>query len=812
MCHVAARAAMRLVTRNFRKEVDMTKKLILLSIAALTLTGMALADAVSNQTSIRTALRPPTIDQDRDELIYGYDFEDGWSGWTSYDAFAQTSEWHTSDWEAWDGLSWWSGSEDLNGYDNHWLHYVVSPVLDLSAAGDPQMTFKLNWSVEAPGGEPPGYDAWDGCNIWYSTDGGTNWAVIPDVTPAYPSNSLYSFGYEFGMGFDIPGWTDTSNGWLDGSIDLTPYISDQFMFRFAFCSDPAYCTQNNPNVWGMVIDDVLIMDGDNTILENDADGTAYPSDFTLDAYSESAGDFWEITDESSHSGDYSAHLDDGLHNLGDALCTPWIELPDDYTVTFQYWIYCDMLDFDGDNDNTLEDYYHVQITANELVWSDLFYDYTREGAGMGGWNPYIPGTPFNGNVDMDISAYAGQEVKLRFLVSTDDNDDGGVGNGLYIDDFEIWGTDMLPHDFATTLIAVPYPRAVNWTSPVHMEFINLGSSDESNVLAFLFAEGENLGPVTPSLTLASLETAERDMDWTPDATGLYDLWAFTMLATDGDHSNDTAYVFDVAVQQEGDLTFGYHYTNDVPQWAFNADVGEGWGIKVTLDDDGMDDTFIIQSVDTYWNGDLTTDTDLILHIYDEGTSAPGAELFSDTYTVASSQTYPELYTFEIPNIAVEDNCWIWFELIEDDGEGGIPRILGDDFIWNGDHYFLWDGTGNPSFQYNQPLGYEFCAWVNGVSLESVNDTPVPGEFALAQNYPNPFNPTTTVEFSTTHAQPITLTVYNITGQAVATLYDGVSTGGVQNLSFDASHLASGVYFYRLESVDNVATRKMVLTK
>ena len=791
----------------------MRKKLTLLSVAVLTMTGMALAASSTATTTIRTALeRPEVTENERDVLIYGYDFEDGWSGWTSQDAFAQTSEWHVSDWEAWEGDSWWSGSEDLNGYDNHWLHYLVSPVLDISGASAPELTFKLNYSVEAPGGEPQGYDGWDACNVWYSTDGGDNWAPIPDVSPAYDSNSCYSFGYEFGMGEGIPGWTDTSGGWVDATIDLTDYISDQFMFRFAFCSDPAYCTADNANVWGMVVDDVLLADGGTTYLENDADGVAEPSDFTMDAYSESAGDFWEITDESSHSGDWSAHLDDGIHNLGDALMTPWIELPADNTLWFQYWIYCDLLDSDGDGDDILEDYYHVQITSDGLIWDDLFYDYCREGAGQGGWNPYIPGTPFNGNIDMDISTYAGEEVKLRFLVSTDDNDDGGVGNGIYIDDFEIWGTDMLPHDFATTLLVVPYPRSANWTSPVHMEFTNFGSSTESNVTAFLFANGENLGPVQPPLNLEPLETAERDKDWTPETAGLYDLHAFSMLATDQDHSNDTAYVYDLAVLPEGDLEFGYAYTGGTPQWAFNNDVETGFGVKLTLADDGLDETFTIETVKAFFNGNLTETAQVNLHIYEDGGAAPGAELYSNVFDVTTDQVYPEMRVFTIPEVEVDGTCWVWLQVLSEEGGDGMPQVLGDDFVWNGGHYFRWDGNGAPDFSLNEPQGYEFNIWVTGTSSYSVLDTPVPGEFVLAQNYPNPFNPTTTINFSTAHTQPITLTVYNITGQAVATLYDGVSTGGVQSVDFNAGNLASGVYFYRLETAENVATCKMVLTK
>ncbi len=75
---------------------------------------------------------------------------------------------------------------------------------------------------------------------------------------------------------------------------------------------------------------------------------------------------------------------------------------------------------------------------------------------------------------------------------------------------------------------------------------------------------------------------------------------------------------------------------------------------------------------------------------------------------------------------------------------------------------------------------------------------VPDQFSLAQNYPNPFNPTTTIEFSLSAASTVTLKVYDILGQEVATLVNHeILDDGPQEASFDASRLASGVYFYRL---------------
>jgi hypothetical protein len=76
----------------------------------------------------------------------------------------------------------------------------------------------------------------------------------------------------------------------------------------------------------------------------------------------------------------------------------------------------------------------------------------------------------------------------------------------------------------------------------------------------------------------------------------------------------------------------------------------------------------------------------------------------------------------------------------------------------------------------------------------------PREFVLMQNYPNPFNPTTVIGFSLVETGRASLMLYNVLGQRVATLFDGVGMSGTRyQVTLDGSHLPSGVYFYRLES-------------
>jgi len=85
-------------------------------------------------------------------------------------------------------------------------------------------------------------------------------------------------------------------------------------------------------------------------------------------------------------------------------------------------------------------------------------------------------------------------------------------------------------------------------------------------------------------------------------------------------------------------------------------------------------------------------------------------------------------------------------------------------------------------------------------------------FSISQNFPNPFNPTTKISWQSPVASHQTLKVYDVLGNEVATLVDEFRNAGSYNVDYNASKLASGVYFYRLQAGDFVQTRKMILLK
>ncbi|MCL4547355.1 MAG: T9SS type A sorting domain-containing protein [Bacteroidetes bacterium] len=88
----------------------------------------------------------------------------------------------------------------------------------------------------------------------------------------------------------------------------------------------------------------------------------------------------------------------------------------------------------------------------------------------------------------------------------------------------------------------------------------------------------------------------------------------------------------------------------------------------------------------------------------------------------------------------------------------------------------------------------------------------PANFALLQNFPNPFNPSTIIRFELPKESNVTLKVFNILGEEVATLVNKVMTPGRQEVTFDGSKLASGMYIYRIQAGNFVEVKKLLLLK
>ncbi len=161
------------------------------------------------------------------------------------------------------------------------------------------------------------------------------------------------------------------------------------------------------------------------------------------------------------------------------------------------------------------------------------------------------------------------------------------------------------------------------------------------------------------------------------------------------------------------------------------------------------------------------------------------------------------------------------DLVRSFGDGGDEPIIGD---WNGNGHFtigiyrpstqyFWldynnDGTADRGFKIKRESGTYKLA--SGDDLATYNTLPT--TFSLEQNYPNPFNPRTTISYSLPEASQVTLDIYNILGQKVATLVDEYQEAGEHQVNWNSTGQSSGIYFYRLKAGEATEARKMLLLK
>jgi hypothetical protein len=113
---------------------------------------------------------------------------------------------------------------------------------------------------------------------------------------------------------------------------------------------------------------------------------------------------------------------------------------------------------------------------------------------------------------------------------------------------------------------------------------------------------------------------------------------------------------------------------------------------------------------------------------------------------------------------------------------------------------LHDNPGPPSVE------------LSGTPVGIKDEPEIPTTYSLDQNYPNPFNPSTTIRYGLPEKAHVLLSVFNILGQQVASLFEGEEEAGFHEVRFDAAGLSSGVYYCKITAGEFVQTRKLLLVR
>ena len=171
----------------------------------------------------------------------------------------------------------------------------------------------------------------------------------------------------------------------------------------------------------------------------------------------------------------------------------------------------------------------------------------------------------------------------------------------------------------------------------------------------------------------------------------------------------------------------------------------------------------------------------------------------------SNDVYPNWYKLNI-----SDNCPAIFGIVE------VPAYVFDLFSLciteqsysSGHTIGFYENSQSWRFTSDRPIKLIIERLVSGTESESNQVS----DYKLYQNYPNPFNPSTRIEYEIPEVSFVTVKVYDVLGNEVATLVNEEKPAGTYEVVFNASELSSGIYFYKIEARNFIETKKMVLLR
>lgn len=796
---------------------------------AILLTAGALSAAPgTHRVDDISGWRPPLEDAARtDTTLFEYSFTSGYEGWNPEDNTAAPSTWHPDLFNSVDETrNWWSASGFVGGYVDHTLLFLELPPLNLSATSSPLLSCDLFYALEDPAGAPAPYDGWDACHVEVRMGAGS-WQLLQPIAPAYNVDQAFGFGEVFGHSIQA-GWAGFSGDWTEASFDLTAWRSTATRVRFAFCSDDGNSWGDDPQLTGMQLDNIRVADGDNTLLENDADGVDFPGPTLHYSGVSAAGNRWSLVSD-NHSAPTSLRCDvtDQDVPVINSLTSPLLLLPDNYDLALDFWMRLDMPDFDGDGDTSLEDYFVVETSLDGQIWHELLYDYYDTETGSGNWYHFVDGGGHGRSTD--IGYLAGTAAYIRFRVITDDNHDGGTGTGFFVDDVRVTGEPQLAQDAGVVELRLPYPRTVGRPLEGSVGLQNFGSGALAAVSWDLFVDNAAL-EVGGLLGLAVGERRDLDFSLTPLETSLHFPEA-RLVAGDQFAANDELAVPSYIVREADVLELANDYSWDltVSDFLHTTNAGEqtGLGYAQRFSPPAMGENmgFAVDSLRLrfasyniapgntapwrlrIWSGEPGAGQ--LLHVSDH--------VYSPTYAGgdASEDWVPVQIAGDLDPF-VDD--W-WIEVVTQsvgqyhtpNDPRPVPNVTVVRRSWEDPASArVRSGvvTHMPNFQFNfHVYGHE--EFIDAVEAPAAR----PGTATLAGVWPNPFNPTARVEYDLPAAGRVELALYDLLGRRAALLESGQRAAGAHAAVLDGSRLASGVYVVRL-SVDGrpVDQRKALLLK
>jgi type IX secretion system substrate protein/immune inhibitor InhA-like protein len=805
-----------------------TLAFLIFFIATFSVAANEVAEQKMNSTRL---VSETTLSLDEDEVVWLYDFEDpeGLDNWIFTDPqnSPQDVHWQTDGWEPHGGENSWRcfdssvGSTVFGGYNSDWMQTITLPAQDFTSVTAGTLDFWFRCVAEAGN--------WDGATILVAygpdVDNLTYEIPIPNAGFGdYDETNMTGFA-TWWPGLTVPGWASIAT-YTNAVFDLSAYAGNAYVrISLAFASDGAYNSTDDTTYFGFQVDDIsLNLDG-TVVFANDAESGQGDMAFLTGGQASTVDSVPNIFGLFEPEGAPSA-----THALGIETYDPeWasfahaMECPSTFDAIAlldhqsQYFDFAHRGDWETGGDDRCRFYLQIYTPDSDSweypVWGDPYY-YSNVPTEWTNAHGYY-------NVPIEMNTLGAQEgIKFRILWhhGADGYTDDYFG-GMYWDDLAVM-KHSLEHDIETSFGNVSYPTTMGYPVVGEVIYSNGGISDETFVGLWgmaqpswpVYPNGTNIAVAAGETSTQYINTIGNTGTWIPIAAGATTISAGHTLADDIPE-NDLV-TTDLTILEENHFELGYDFRT-ITHFSTAHPVGGGPITCFTpIADEIVDPATHIFNIIEYqfrWYGNQG-DGDIKIHFG----STPGADdiWVSDPIGLVADEAIMDFVldlsgTTELEGLT--GDFYVWTELLtaHDDGHG-IPSplrtITQETFD---DHHFDYDGTTATETDSDWRVNVVVEA-VEASSVDSVNALPT--EFALNNAYPNPFNPTTMLTFDVASLSNISLKVYNLMGQEIATLVSGAQTIGTHSISFDASNLSSGVYFVRMQADGFNAMQKIMLMK
>ncbi len=353
----------------------------------------------------------------------------------------------------------------------------------------------------------------------------------------------------------------------------------------------------------------------------------------------------------------------------------------------------------------------------------------------------------------------------------------------------------------------------------HNDANYIGSPDENLNQPIIILSPKIVNP--KKLMFYFAEYSGSSDSWTMDVVLSED--GETWVDTLGTYTNPNTLDWQLAVHtidRPGEFYIGFVVNGTVSGGMFLDDV------KIDADGIAIDGTAINENFegwsdwDVQWGGqNATMYNDQYSH---SGSKYLGAESLNQVHKFITPRVVdPEYLSFFYAQYSTASDDWT------------VSVVLSTDGINWDDTVAVFQNPGNLDWQYASielnKIGTFYIAWIidgsitGGMFIDDVKidgsdvvlgigQERIPVKYNLSQNYPNPFNPTTNIKLALPIETHVDLKVYNIVGQEVLTLKNEVMNAGYHMITFDASELSSGIYFYRVHTDGFNSVKKMTILK